>query len=139
MDKRLFFMLNLAQKTLFDAADADCHEATGASVTQLAVLMQVKQQAGCRQQVLADALRLNKSAVTGMVNRLMAKGLLERRREAGDGRARQLFVTPAGLAVIEQAKPLIKQMNARFASAFSEAELQVVRRFLHFILEEYTT
>src|SRR5690606_40671513 len=74
MDKRLFFLLNMAQKKLFRHVDAVCERELDASVTQLAALMLICQQPGCLQKDLAQALELNKSAVTGLIGRMEKNG-----------------------------------------------------------------
>ncbi len=136
MDKRLFFLLNMAQKKLFRHVDSVCERELDSSVTQLAALMMICQQPGCLQKDLAQALELNKSAVTGLVSRMEKNGLLQR-GSTGDGRAVSLFPTESGVAKAQQLKPLIQQLNDRFAEAFSEEEIEVVLRFLNFILHTF--
>ena len=136
MDKRLFFLLNMAQKKLFRHVDGVVERELDASVTQLAALMMICQQPGCLQKDLAQALELNKSAVTGLVTRMEKNGLLQR-GSTGDARAVSLFPTESGVAKTHQLKPLIQQLNDRFAEEFSDAEIEVVLRFLNFILHTF--
>ena len=137
MDKRLFFLLNMAQKKLFRHVDAVCERELDASVTQLAALMLICQQPGCLQKDLAQALELNKSAITGLIGRMEKNGLVQR-GSTDDARAVSLFPTEAGLAKTRQLKPLINQLNKRFAEEFSDDELQMVLRFLNFILQTFS-
>lgn len=136
MDKRLFFLLNMAQKKLFRHVDTVCERELDASVTQLAALMMICQQPGCLQKDLAQALELNKSAITGLVGRMEKNGLVQR-ASTDDARAVSLVPTAAGIAKTQQLKPLINQLNERFAEEFSEDELLVVLRFLNFILQTF--
>ena len=69
MDKRLFFLLNMAQRKLFNHVDQACDQVFDASVTQLAALLFIVKHSGCLQKDVARALSLNKSAVTGLIIR----------------------------------------------------------------------
>jgi MarR family transcriptional regulator, organic hydroperoxide resistance regulator len=51
---------------------------------------------------LAGALRCDASNVTGLVDRLEQRGLLERRPGARDRRVKELLLTPSGLDVRER-------------------------------------
>ena len=137
MDRRLFFLMNMAQRKLYRHADTVCEETTGASMTQMAALMYVVSQPGCLQKDLAASLMLNKSAVTGLVERMAANGLLERTASATDARAVILNATEAGNAKVAQMKPLISQLNTIFTDEFSDAEIDTVLRFFHFILKTF--
>ncbi len=136
MDRRLFFLFNMAQKKLFRHIDKVCEEQLDATITQLAALMLVCQQPGCLQKELASALDLNKSAVTGLVSRMETNGLLER-RGGEDARAVCLYATAAGEDKVQQVKPIIQQLNQRFSDEFSDDEINTILRFLNFILQSF--
>ena len=53
---------------------------------------------------LAGALRCDNSNVTGIADRLEARGLVERRLCPGDGRARNAWLTDAGLGLLRAAQ-----------------------------------
>ncbi len=137
MDKRLFFMLNMAQRKLFNHIDKICEEQLDAPVTQLAALMYVCKNSGCQQSDLAQALALNKSGVTTLVRRMEKNTLLERRTSDHDGRAMQLFPTPDGLKKVMQLGPYIDQLNQGFRDAFSDEEIATVLKFLNYILKRF--
>lgn len=137
MDKRLFFLLNMAQRKLFHHVDKVCEEQLQAPVTQLAALMFVCKQAGCQQKDLARALALNKSAVTTLVRRMEKNTLLERRSSDQDGRASQLFPTPEGVAKVMELGPYIDELNQGFAEHFSDEEITTVLKFLNFIIKRF--
>jgi len=137
MDRRLFFLLNKAQKKMFRYVDDVCERELDASVTQLAALMMVAKEPGMQQKTLARALDLNKSAVTGLVARMVKNGLLEKGGLADDARAVTLTATPVGLDKVTQMKPLISALNARLAEEFNDEELLVIARFLNFIIQTF--
>ena len=137
MDRRLFFLMNMAQKKLFRHADRVCEDQVGASMTQMAALMYVVAQPGCLQKDLAASLMLNKSAVTGLVDRMIANGLLIRSVSETDARAQCLTASAAGKDKVNQLKPLVASLNQTFSDEFSDAEIDTILRFFHFILKTF--
>lgn len=137
MDKRLFFLLNMAQRKLFNHIDKMCEEQLDAPVTQLAALMYVCKHSGCQPRDLAQALALNKSGVTTLVRRMEKNNLLERRASDSDGRAVTLYSTPAGVKKVMDLGPYLDQLNQGFQDAFSEEEIATVLKFLNFILKRF--
>ena len=137
MDKRLFFLLNMAQRKLFNHVDKVCEDALDASVTQLAALLYIVKHAGCLQKDVAKALSLNKSAVTGLIVRMERNNLLERFVSEEDARAIKLYPTPNGVQKTWDLMPLIDDLNESFSEAFSDAEIETVLKFLNFITKRF--
>jgi len=71
------------------------------SLTQLRVLAILRDRR-LRMTALADYLGLEKSTMTGLVDRAEKKGLLERAPNAGDGRAVDVFLSPGGAELAER-------------------------------------
>jgi DNA-binding MarR family transcriptional regulator len=63
------------------------------------------QPAGLTQTELGRALIMHRSNVTGLVDRLEARGLLARHDSAGDRRAWRVRLTPAGQRLIREVLP----------------------------------
>ena len=137
MDKRLFFLLNMAQRKLFNHVDKICEEQLDAPVTQLAALMFICKNSGCQQKDLSRALSLNKSGITTLVRRMEKNGLIERKSSATDGRASKLYPTPGGLKKVMELGPYLEQLNQGFAEAFTADEIATVLKFLNFILKRF--
>jgi DNA-binding MarR family transcriptional regulator len=137
LDKRLFFLLNMAQRKLFNHVDKVCEDALDASVTQLAALLYIVKHAGCLQKDVAKALSLNKSAVTGLIVRMERNNLLERFVSEEDARAIKLYPTPNGVQKTWDLMPLIDDLNESFSEAFSDAEIETVLKFLNFITKRF--
>lgn len=137
MNKRIFFLLNIAHKKLFKHVDKVCEQTLDASVTQLAALMYIEKQPGCKQKDLATTLDLNKSAITGLVNRMENNALLTRKESEDDARAIKLWPTKLGLEKVEKLKPLIGQLNSQFNQEFNKKEMDTILRFLNFIITKY--
>lgn len=137
MDKRLFFLLNKAQKKLFRHLDRRCEAELDTSATQLAALLYIQRSPGCLQKDLADELDLNKSAVTGLMARMEINGLVRREVPAHDSRAIALFPTETGSEKVAKVKPMIAELNAIFTSEFNEQELAIIHRFLNFTIGRF--
>lgn len=130
MDKRLFFLINMAQHRMFKYADTQCEERLGISVTQAAALMFIAKNEGCLQKALSQALGLNNSAVTGLVGRMLKNDIIERKPCEEDGRASRLYLSEDGKSKLPELYPLIQELNEKLAEEFSPEELEIVTRFL---------
>lgn len=137
MDKRLFFLLNMAQRKLFNHVDKACEQTFDTSVTQLAALLYIVKHAGCLQKNVAKALSLNKSAVTGLIVRMEKNTLLERVVSEEDARAIKLYPTPNGVQKTLDLMPFIDQLNGVFTDEFSDEEMETVFKFLNFIIKRF--
>src|SRR5262245_60434204 len=81
---RLYHRLQIAAHSIRKAADRTVLDAAGITVAQAAVLTIAASGPNVAQRDVAKALRLNESAVTAMVSRLLKLGLLERTLNESD-------------------------------------------------------
>jgi DNA-binding MarR family transcriptional regulator len=137
LDKRLFFLLNMAQRKLFNYVDKACEDALDTSVTQLAALLYIVKHAGCLQKDVAKALSLNKSAVTGLIVRMEKNELLERFVSDEDARAIKLYPTPEGVQKTLDLMPFIDELNKLFSEDFTDEEIKTVLKFLNFVIKRF--
>ena len=79
---------------------------------------------------IAREMDADAGAVTRLLDRLEAKGLLERVRSAADRRVVHLRLTPAGIAAAAQVPHVLAAVNNHFLRGFSEAEWKQLRRLL---------
>jgi len=88
---------------------------------------------------LADALYCHASNVTGIVDRLESRGLVERRPGAGDRRVKTLVLTPQGAEVRAAVVALMSEPPAEIA-ALPDADQRALRDILRRALaDEITT
>lgn len=117
---------------LYQFRDRDricCHDI---SVTQCYALEVLVEQGPGRSQTLAEALMLDKSTTTRVVDALVRKGHVERLPDPDDARAVRLQVTPSGRALyerindelIEQQAELIRDLDPELRAAATD----VIRR-----------
>jgi DNA-binding MarR family transcriptional regulator len=78
---------------------------------------------------LADVLRCDASNVTGLIDRLAARGLVERRPAPHDRRIRHLVLTDAGIALRDRVRERLEEPPDGFA-ALSPAEARRLRDLL---------
>jgi DNA-binding MarR family transcriptional regulator len=79
---------------------------------------------------LAREMDIDAGAVTRMLDRLEAKGLVERVRSEADRRVVHLRLTPAGDHVAKKVPFVLAAVNNDFLRGFSEADWKQLRRLL---------
>ncbi len=75
---------------------------TGLSIPQFDVLSTLTEQQGLSQSDLAARLYVTKGNVSGLIDRLVEAGLVERRSAPGDRRSNAVFLTPEGRKAAEE-------------------------------------
>ena len=75
--------------------------ALGLSIPQFDLLSTLTEQEGISQSELAERLYVTKGNVSGLVDRLVQAGLVERRAIAGDRRSYAMHLTPEGRRLAE--------------------------------------
>jgi DNA-binding MarR family transcriptional regulator len=126
---RLVFLLAVAQRRLqrWMAAQAEAH---GVTAAQSGLLFVLGQRDGVLMGEAGAALDLGPPGISGLVDRMTAANLIKRRADPVDGRAWRLWLTPAGRVALAQSKAGLAEVNARLTAGFTEAEIDVVARWL---------
>lgn len=101
------------------------------SLTQLRVLAILRDRR-LRMSVLADYLGLERSTMSGLVDRAEKRGLLARGPSATDGRAVEVYLTDEGLALAERGTSQVRAALEPSTAALTAAE----RRRLQTLLEK---
>ena len=115
---RLYSRLQIAAQLLRKVTDRQLVEAAGITAPQYGVLRRVHEAKTLNQTSLARDLRLNDSAITAMVKRLIGLGLLEKTRSESDSRAWVLRLTGEGEAARKRAQASILSINQRIDAEF---------------------
>ncbi|MBL8665244.1 MAG: winged helix-turn-helix transcriptional regulator [Candidatus Odyssella sp.] len=68
---------------------------------QFAVLLTVYRHPGLNQTHLVDRTGIDRSTIAEMIDRMVARGYIERKRDAADQRVNTLWATGAGIAALE--------------------------------------
>ena len=123
------FLLNVAQRRL-QRHVAGRGGDSGVTAAQSGLLFVLGQHDGVPMSEAAAALDLNPPGISGLVDRMTAAKLIQRRADPEDGRAWRLWLTPAGRAALAQTKAELARINARLTEGFSDADIEVIARWL---------
>ncbi|HVY58375.1 MAG TPA: MarR family transcriptional regulator [Xanthobacteraceae bacterium] len=83
----------------------------GMSYAQWAVLVRLSRAEGSKQSELADVLDIQPITLTRLVDRLCDNGLIERRADPTDRRAKRLFLTPAARPVVDRLHVIAEELT----------------------------
>ena len=103
------------------------------SLTQLRVLGILRDRR-MRMAALAGFLGLEKSTLSGLVDRAERRGLLARAPSAGDGRAVEVFITPVGAAHAARVHASIRQALSPLTNELAPADQRRLQSLLEKIL-----
>src|SRR5688572_23015949 len=121
-NRELLFLISDVGRLLRTYADqkARLHGMTRA---QWAVLLRLERREGLKQSELAEALDLQPITLTRLVDRLCANGLIERRADPNDRRAKQLYLTPAARPLIDRISDRVEELSETVLDGIASAEL----------------
>jgi DNA-binding MarR family transcriptional regulator len=102
----------------------------GVTPVQCAALMMVNKSADMDQRTLARSIGFDTSTITGVLDRLEARGLLRRSLSALDARVRLIALTHQGRALLERLMPSVRRAQARMLEPLAEAERADFMRML---------
>jgi DNA-binding MarR family transcriptional regulator len=123
--ERLYHLLQTAAHRLKIRADRDSQRAAGVTAAQAALMFVIAHVGGPTQRRVAEELRLNESAVTGMIGRLINAGYVSRSPSPTDGRAWTLALTAKGEDALERFRQQLDMLNREITSAIGGDEAVV--------------
>jgi len=100
IEREVAFNINDVARLLRTYADQRARD-LGMTRAQWAVLARVERSEGLKQCELADTLDLQPITLTRLIDRLCDGGLIERRSDPDDRRAKRLYLTPAARPVLD--------------------------------------
>ncbi len=103
------------------------HELTAA---QWVPLWKLKRDGPCSAQELARDMDSDAGATTRLIDRLQAKGLVERSRSSADRRVVMLELTAAGAALAARVPQVLADVNNAYLRGFSRDEWLQLRQLL---------
>ena len=123
--QKFFFELGMVQRMKIGAELAEL----GLSFSQAHALRLLDPKEPMPMSALAERLFCDASNVTGIADRLEARGLVRRQSAEGDRRVKALTSTPAGMKLREQVMELMNQPPDAIA-ALTEADQRALRDIL---------
>jgi MarR family transcriptional regulator, temperature-dependent positive regulator of motility len=92
---------------------------------QFAALDAIRESPGIDQAGLAEAVAKDRATIGAVADRLEQKGLVSRKVNARDKRARILTLTDEGEALVAALKPLVEQLQADILPGLDETEYEL--------------
>jgi DNA-binding MarR family transcriptional regulator len=105
------------------------------SLTQLRVLAILRDRR-VRMSELADYLGLDKSTISGLVDRAEKRGLLQRAPNPADGRATDVFLTAEGIQLADVGEGEIARSLSPMTGKLSRAEARRLTALLEHVLTQ---
>ncbi|MGY3081351.1 MarR family transcriptional regulator for hemolysin [Bradyrhizobium sp. LM6.10] len=93
--------------------------------TAIPLLVLSRQGANVRQGVLADELGIERPSLVRLIDLLQAEGLVERREDPTDRRAKTLHLTKAGDAKVEETNRILRRVRASLLRDVGPEELAI--------------
>ncbi len=129
LDSYLPYLLNRAGARIAASFSAEVRP-LGATLQMWRVLAALRERDGRRMGDLSETTSIEVSTLTRLVDAMEKKGLVARRRDAGDARAVALHVTPAGRRLTRRLLPIAERYERLALDGFSAAETRAVKTAL---------
>jgi MarR family transcriptional regulator, transcriptional regulator for hemolysin len=145
LNREFAFVLNDVARMLRTYAD---HKAAQFGITraQWVVLVRLDRSEGLKQSELAEMLDLQPISLTRLLDRLSEAGLIERRPDPVDRRAKRLFLTSAARPLLEKLGDLGEELMATALTGVAReaveqmvAQLGIVKENLRHAIAQRTT
>ena len=127
-NREFAFMLNDVARMLRTYADYKAAQ-FGITRAQWVVLARLDRSEGLKQSELAEVLDLQPISLTRLLDKLCESGLIERRADPIDRRAKRLFLTPAARPLLEKLGDLGEElMGTALAGVDRESVQQMIEK-----------
>ncbi|HKR91327.1 MarR family transcriptional regulator [Novosphingobium sp.] len=110
----------------------------GVTRPQWLVLSVLQRHEGIKQGGLAEILEVEPITAGRMIGRMQEAGLVERREDSTDRRARRLYLTDRGREIIERLQPLAVETSDEALKGVSAQDKAQLARILEMMLENLT-
>jgi DNA-binding MarR family transcriptional regulator len=130
LDRDLLFLLSDVGRLVRIHADRRARE-DGMTRAQWVILARLERMGGLSQKELADALEVEPISVARLIDRLQARGLVERRPDPTDRRVWRLHLTPAAGPILKRIAAYRAELHDRITQGLDhDAVVHVVEALL---------
>src|SRR5258708_22607510 len=98
----------------------------GQTRAQWAVLLRLERREGLKQSDLAEDLDIQPITLTRLVDRLCDNGLIERRPDPNDRRAKRLYLTPAARPLLDRISTQVEEIAETVLAGIDRAAVGVL-------------
>lgn len=130
---RVYHLINLAHASLFKATNRVLRQDEGVSAIQSAVLFILLSDDGQPASHIARELKMEKSSLTTLIDRMEKLNLVRREKCSTDGRVSNVFISDAGKSIASRVAKSTYQANKLLLSPFSPSDQKVIEQFLRYI------
>jgi MarR family transcriptional regulator, transcriptional regulator for hemolysin len=129
LNREFAFTLNDVARLLRTYAD---QRAAGYGITraQWAVMARLDRSEGLKHAELAELLDLQPITLTRLLDRLSQNGLIERRADPEDRRAKRLFLTPAARPLLEHLDRLAEELMGTALAGVDHSAVKLIQAHL---------
>jgi MarR family transcriptional regulator, organic hydroperoxide resistance regulator len=113
---------------------ASALEALHVHVGQEHVVYRLAIEQGMTQSQLADALCVDASTMTKMLQRLERDGIVQRQPDPADARVQRVFLTPGGAKLVQPVVDIWSEAEARLQAGMTDVERVLLRRLVQHML-----
>lgn len=106
------------------------------SVPKALLLLEIAPDSGKNPRFLAKELDLENSSMTGLIDRLVKQGLVERQPDPNDRRGILVFLTQRGIAAREGIKALVEELDRKIQEVISIDDIKTFRHILAVISKQ---
>lgn len=106
----------------YNAGMAEVLRKRGLTIAQMRSIAVLSVQPGLTVNELAVYTVLEQSTMSRTLDAMALAGLVERRPRAGDGRVREVVLTEAGMAAVEEVWPIMREAEARMLAGLDLEE-----------------
>jgi len=129
LEQCLNFVLTKAQHNIHQLFKSELAP-HGVTPGQYAVLRCLWDENGQTARKLADRLALDGSTITGILDRMEQKGLIEKQADPKDRRALQVMLTATGRSLQEPLSQVIDNANRKALLSLEERQVQALKQML---------
>ncbi|MEO0499145.1 MAG: MarR family transcriptional regulator [Pseudomonadota bacterium] len=132
-DLRIFHAMQRAHAALFRAADRRFRAVEGITASQLAVLFSLAGEDGVPISAIAGQLKMGKSSLTGLIDRMTILDLVRREKNDADARSQLVFIQPRGRRILDRSTRETRAINEALLAPFNADERALIAHFLDHI------
>jgi DNA-binding MarR family transcriptional regulator len=127
---RIFHLIQQANSLLFRALDRQLKAREGIVTAHQVILFVLAQEDGLPSAEIAKRAGMSQSRLTGLVDKLVSKGMVRREKADTDSRVHIVFITDQGTALVTRTAGQARGLNEELLKPFSESERDTIARFL---------
>jgi DNA-binding MarR family transcriptional regulator len=132
---RIFHLLQQANSALFRAVDGLLKAQEDIVSAHQVILFVLTAEDGLQSTEVASRAGMSRSRLTGLLDTMIAKGLVRREQSLDDGRVQRVFITPDGADKIKRTSVQTRDLNAELLRPFDDSERKTITAFLSHVFD----